>query len=69
MDRNGQAQYQALSSRPMNRTIPAQQTGDRRHHPAVTAAGVRRVIDQIRVRLPATRILLLGIFPRGARPR
>ncbi|MFX1681139.1 hypothetical protein PV762_18090 [Mitsuaria sp. CC2] len=53
----------------MNRTIPAQQTGDRRHHPAVTAAGVRRVIDQIRVRLPATRILLLGIFPRGARPR
>lgn len=48
--------------------IGTNNTGDRRHDPAVTAAGVRRVIDEIRLRLPTTRILLLGIFPRGARP-
>ncbi|HEY1397466.1 platelet-activating factor acetylhydrolase IB subunit [Roseateles sp.] len=48
--------------------IGTNNTGDRKDDPAVTAAGVRRVIDEIRLRLPSTRILLLAIFPRGARP-
>ncbi|WP_431266236.1 platelet-activating factor acetylhydrolase IB subunit [Roseateles chitinivorans] len=48
--------------------IGTNNTGDRRDDPAVTAAGVRRVVDEIRLRLPTTKILLLAIFPRGARP-
>ncbi|WP_431047074.1 platelet-activating factor acetylhydrolase IB subunit [Roseateles sp. L2-2] len=47
--------------------IGTNNTGDRHHDPAVTAAGVRRVIDEIRTRLPTTKILLLAIFPRGAK--
>ena len=41
-------------------------TGHRKEDPATTAAGIRRNIDELRQRLPDTRILLLAIFPRGA---
>jgi len=36
--------------------------------PEDTAEGIRAVLIKLRVRLPATRILLLGIWPRGATP-
>ena len=36
--------------------------------PESTAAGVRHVIDEIRRRLPSTKVLLLAIFPRGEKP-
>lgn len=40
--------------------------GLRRDAPENTAAGIAAIIDEIRVRLPKTKVLLLGIFPRGA---
>ena len=43
--------------------------GLRRDPPAFTQAGIAAIIDEIRTRLPETRILLLGIFPRGPFPR
>lgn len=43
-------------------------TGQRGENPETTAAGVRRVLDEIHARLPATRVLLLAIFPRGEKP-
>lgn len=37
-----------------------------RHEPSVyTAKGVRAVLDELHARLPDTKVLLLGIFPRG----
>ncbi|WP_306393475.1 GDSL-type esterase/lipase family protein [Telluria beijingensis] len=43
-------------------------TGRRSDFPAITAAGIARNIDEIKQRLPHTRILLLAIFPRDAAP-
>jgi lysophospholipase L1-like esterase len=40
-------------------------TGHRQEDPATTAAGIKRNIDELRRRLPDTKILLLAIFPRG----
>jgi lysophospholipase L1-like esterase len=40
-------------------------TGHRMENAALTAAGIRRNIDELRRRLPDTKILLLAIFPRG----
>jgi len=41
----------------------------RRDHNAVDiAAGVRAVVRDVRRRLPRTRVLLLAVFPAGARP-
>ncbi len=45
--------------------IGTNNTGHRAENPEATAAGIRRVIDEIRQRLPATKVLLLAIFPRG----
>lgn len=36
--------------------------------PESTAAGVRHMLDQIRQRLPSSKVLLLAIFPRGEKP-
>lgn len=33
-----------------------------------TAAGIERIVDEILLRTPTTKILLLGIFPRDAKP-
>ncbi|MYM82226.1 1,4-beta-D-glucan glucohydrolase [Duganella sp. FT50W] len=43
-------------------------TGHRQEDPRTTAAGIQRNIDELRKRLPHTRILLLAIFPRGEKP-
>jgi beta-glucosidase len=43
-------------------------TGHRGEDPRTTAAGIRRVLDEIRQRLPAAKVLLLAIFPRGEGP-
>lgn len=43
-------------------------TGHRQEDPRTTAAGIRRNLDELRHRLPDTKILLLAIFPRGEKP-
>jgi len=48
--------------------IGTNNTGHRAENPETTAAGIKRVIDEIRRRLPATKVLLLAIFPRGEKP-
>ena len=39
-----------------------------RNTPAETIEGVRAIVDTLRAKLPATRILLLAIFPRAEKP-
>jgi beta-glucosidase len=48
--------------------IGTNNTGHRAENPETTAAGVKRLIDEIRLRLPDTKVLLLAIFPRGEKP-
>ncbi|MFL6835331.1 MAG: GDSL-type esterase/lipase family protein [Xanthobacteraceae bacterium] len=48
--------------------IGANNTGHRAENPETTAAGIMRVIDEIRARRPTTKVLLLAIFPRGEKP-
>ena len=48
--------------------IGTNNTGDRLEDPRTTAAGVRRILDEIRQRQPDTRILLLAVFPRDEQP-
>jgi len=46
--------------------IGTNNSGGRHDPPEETAAGVQAIVMQIRAKLPETKILLLGIFPRGA---
>lgn len=46
--------------------IGTNNTGHRKDSPEAIAAGVRKICELIQAKLPKTRILLLGIFPRGA---
>jgi len=48
--------------------IGTNNTGLRGDFPASTVAGIRRNLDELRQRLPRTRILLVAIFPRDATP-
>lgn len=48
--------------------IGTNNTGHRQENPQTTAAGIKRDIDELRKRLPETKILLLAIFPRGEKP-
>ncbi len=48
--------------------IGTNNTGDRQDAPTATAAGIRRLIDEIRIRQPGSKILLLAIFPRDPKP-
>jgi lysophospholipase L1-like esterase len=48
--------------------IGTNNTGHRAEDPATTAAGIKRLLDEIRQRLPATPVLLLAVFPRGEKP-
>lgn len=45
--------------------IGTNNTGHRAENPETTAAGIKRLVDEIRQRLPAAKVLLLAIFPRG----
>jgi enterochelin esterase-like enzyme/lysophospholipase L1-like esterase len=45
--------------------IGTNNTGHRTETPRHTAIGIKRIIDEIKLRLPSTKILLLDIFPRG----
>ncbi len=45
--------------------IGTNNTGHRAEDPATTAAGIKRLIDEIRQRSPDTKVLLLAVFPRG----
>jgi beta-glucosidase len=48
--------------------IGTNNTGYRQEDPRTTAAGVKRLVDEVRIRLPGTKILLLAVFPRGETP-
>ncbi|MED5619137.1 GDSL-type esterase/lipase family protein [Ideonella sp. BN130291] len=48
--------------------IGTNNTGDRQEDPATTAAGVKRIVEELRQRLPDTKILLLAVFPRDELP-
>ena len=48
--------------------IGTNNTGHRAEDPKTTAAGIRRLVEEIRRRLPGTKVLLLAIFPRGEKP-
>lgn len=46
--------------------IGTNNSGTREDPPEETAAGVQAIVRLLRAKLPETKILLLGIFPRGA---
>ncbi|MBX9658958.1 MAG: acetylglucosamine-6-sulfatase [Nitrospiraceae bacterium] len=46
--------------------IGTNNSGTRNDPPEETAAGVEAIVTLLRAKLPETKILLLGIFPRGA---
>ncbi|NOS79415.1 MAG: acetylglucosamine-6-sulfatase [Nitrospira sp.] len=46
--------------------IGTNNSGTRKDPPEETVAGVQAIVTLLRARLPETRILLLGIFPRGS---
>lgn len=48
--------------------IGTNNTGDREEDPATTAAGIKRLIAELRQRLPNAKILLLAVFPRDEQP-
>ncbi|MGM9489291.1 GDSL-type esterase/lipase family protein [Ideonella sp. YS5] len=48
--------------------IGTNNTGHRAENPETTAAGIRRLLQEIRQRLPRTKVLLLAVFPRGEQP-
>ena len=48
--------------------IGTNNTGDRLEDPALTLAGIRANLDEIRRRQPQATVLLLALFPRGEKP-
>ncbi|CAM4089616.1 GDSL-type esterase/lipase family protein [Roseateles saccharophilus] len=48
--------------------IGTNNSGHRAENPETTAAGIKRLLDEIRRRLPNAQVLLLAIFPRGEKP-
>jgi beta-glucosidase len=46
--------------------IGTNNTGHRMDPPADVAAGISAIVEELKARLPDSRILLLGVFPRGA---
>jgi beta-glucosidase len=48
--------------------IGTNNTGFRQEAPDLLYAGIKRDVEEIRKRLPHTKILLLAIFPRGEKP-
>lgn len=48
--------------------IGTNNTGHRAEDPSTTAAGIKRLLDEISQRLPDAKVLLLAVFPRGEQP-
>ena len=48
--------------------IGTNNTGHRKDPPEQTAAGIEKIIEELRTRMPAMKILLLAIFPREPMP-
>jgi beta-glucosidase len=48
--------------------IGTNNTGTRHDPPEETAAGIQAILTTLRTGLPGTKILLLGVFPRGPSP-
>jgi beta-glucosidase len=48
--------------------IGTNNAGHRRENPQTTAAGIKKILEELQQRLPNTKILLLAIFPRDAKP-
>jgi beta-glucosidase len=48
--------------------IGTNNTGDRQEDPVTTAAGIKRLVEELRTRLPNTKVLLLAVFPRDEKP-
>lgn len=48
--------------------IGTNNAGHRGEPPETTAAGIKRLLDEMAQRLPTTRVLLLAVFPRGEQP-
>ena len=48
--------------------IGTNNTGHRHENPATTAAGIKKLLAELQQRLPNSKLLLLGIFPRDAQP-
>jgi beta-glucosidase len=48
--------------------IGTNNTGHRMEKPQYTARGIKAILDELRTRLPETKILLLGVFPRDELP-
>ena len=46
--------------------IGTNNTGHRQDPPEQTAAGIKKILDVLKKKLPKTRVLLLAVFPRGA---
>lgn len=46
--------------------IGTNNTGHRMDSPEDIALGIKTILDELKTRLPSTKVLLLGIFPRGA---
>ena len=48
--------------------IGTNNAGHRQEASALTATGIKAILDDLQTRLPKTKILLLAVFPRGATP-
>jgi hypothetical protein len=48
--------------------IGTNNTGHQMQDPEEVAAGIERILELLAEKSPATKVLLLGIFPRGASP-
>ncbi len=48
--------------------IGTNNTGHRHENPELTAKGIRKLLDELNTRLPNSKILLVGIFPRDRVP-
>jgi lysophospholipase L1-like esterase len=48
--------------------IGTNNSGDRQDDPKATAGGVKAIVNELRRRLPDTKVLLLAIFPREEQP-
>lgn len=48
--------------------IGTNNAGHRQEDPATVAAGIRRLVEELRTRLPSAKLLLLAVFPREEHP-